>query len=226
MEAYLIFLQKAIPEMWAGTLITLQITAVALVSGFIIGFPAALARIYGGKTLRAISTTYTEILRGTPVLVQLFIIYYGLPQFGVTFSAFVAAYIALGLNSGAYQAEYFRGAIQTISSGQMMAAQSLGMNKLKAIVFIIIPQAFRLALPAWSNEVVSMVKLTSIVYLTAVPDLMTKAKMLSAKYFNPIETYLTAAVFYLVIIGILTVVLNYIEKTSRIPGLEMEGEAR
>jgi polar amino acid transport system permease protein len=226
MQAYLIFLQKAIPAMWDGTIITLQITAVALVSGFIIGFPAALMRIYGGKTLGTLSTIYTELLRGTPVLVQLFIIYYGLPQFGITLSAFMSAYIALGLNSGAYQAEYFRGAIQAISGGQMMAAQSLGMNKLKAITFIIIPQAFRLALPAWSNEVVSMVKVTSIVYLTAVPDLMTKAKMLSSKYFNPIETYLTAAVFYLIIIGILTVILNYIEKTSRIPGLEMEGGGR
>lgn len=223
---YLTFLEIALPELWEGTLITLQITLITLIIGFVIGFPAALARIYGGKALGAISTAYTEVLRGTPVLVQLFIIYYGLPQFGVTLPAFTAAYIALGLNSGAYQAEYFRGAIQAISSGQMLAAQSLGMNKLKAIIHIIIPQAFRLALPAWANEVVSMVKVTSIVYLTAVPDLMTKAKMLSSKYFNPIETYLTAAVFYLVIIGILTVVLSYIEKTTRIPGLEMEAEAR
>ena len=226
MQAYLTFLQKAIPELWDGTLITLQITFVTLIIGFVIGFPAAFARIYGGKVLKSISIVYTEIFRGTPVLVQLFLIYYGLPQFGITLSAFTAAYIALGLNSGAYQAEYFRGAIQAISSGQMMAAQSLGMNKVKAIIYIIIPQAFRLALPSWANEVVSMVKVTSIVYLTAVPDLMTKAKMLSSKYFNPIETYLTAAVFYLVIIGILTLILNYIEKVSRIPGLEMEGEVR
>lgn len=226
MQAYLTFLQKAIPELWDGTLITLQITFVTLIIGFVIGFPAAFARIYGGKVLKSISIVYTEIFRGTPVLVQLFLIYYGLPQFGITLSAFTSAYIALGLNSGAYQAEYFRGAIQAISSGQMMAAQSLGMNKLKAIIYIIIPQAFRLALPSWANEVVSMVKVTSIVYLTAVPDLMTKAKMLSSKYFNPIETYLTAAVFYLVIIGILTLILNYIEKVSRIPGLEMEGEVR
>jgi len=226
MQAYLTFLQKAIPELWDGTLITLQITFVTLIIGFVIGFPAAFARIYGGKVLKSISIVYTEIFRGTPVLVQLFLIYYGLPQFGITLSAFTSAYIALGLNSGAYQAEYFRGAIQAISSGQMMAAQSLGMNKVKAIIYIIIPQAFRLALPSWANEVVSMVKVTSIVYLTAVPDLMTKAKMLSSRYFNPIETYLTAAVFYLVIIGILTLILNYIEKVSRIPGLEMEGEAR
>jgi ABC-type amino acid transport system permease subunit len=110
-------------------------------------------------------------------------------------TAFLSAYIALGLNSAAYQAEYFRGAIQSISSGQMMAAQSLGMSKPKAVLFVIVPQAFRLALPSWSNEVVSPVKVASIVYLIAVPDLMTKAKILSSRYSNPIETYLTVAVF-------------------------------
>ena len=172
------------------------------------------------------SAIYTEIFRGTPVLVQLFIIYYGLPQFGITLPAYLAAFVTLGLNSAAYQAEYFRGAIQSISSGQMMAAQSLGMSKLKAVLFVIVPQAFRLALASWSNEAVSLVKVTSIVYLIAVPDLMTKAKILSSRFFNPMETYLTAAVFYLVIIGVASWALNTIEKRSRIPGLEMEQDAR
>jgi polar amino acid transport system permease protein len=222
MEGIISFLKIAIPELVDGTGITLQVTFVALLGGFFLGFPTALVRIYGGKLLSTIGTIYTEIFRGTPVLVQLFIIYYGLPQLGLTLPALLSAYIALGLNSGAYQAEYFRGAIQAISSGQMMAAQSLGMSKIKALLHIIIPQAFRYALPAWSNEVVAMVKVTSIVYLTAVPDLMTKAKMLSSKYFNPIETYLITAVFYLVIIGILTLVLHYLERKTRIPGLEIE----
>ena len=192
----------------------------------LLGVPLALARVYGGRGLSWASTIYTEIFRGTPVLVQLFIIYYGLPQFGITLPAYLAAFVTLGLNSAAYQAEYFRGAIQSISSGQMMAAQSLGMSKLKAVLFVIVPQAFRLALPSWSNEAVSLVKVTSIVYLIAVPDLMTKAKILSSRYFNPMETYLTAAVFYLVIIGVASWALNYIEKRSRIPGLEMEQDAR
>jgi polar amino acid transport system permease protein len=220
------YLQIALPELYKGTLITLQLTFGALLIGFILGVPSALARVYGGKALSGISTFYTELFRGTPVLVQLFLVYYGLPQFGVTLSALLSAFIALGLNSGAYQAEYFRGAVQSVSSGQMLAAQSLGMSKLKAITHIIIPQAFRLALPCWSNEIVSMVKVTSIVYLTAVPDLMTKAKMLIAKYYNPIETYLIAAVFYLVIIIILTIVLSWVERRGRIPGLELETDRR
>jgi polar amino acid transport system permease protein len=226
MESYLSYLQVAIPELLVGTVITLQITLISLFAGMLLGIPLALARVYGGKLLSWTSTIYTEIFRGTPVLVQLFIIYYGLPQFGVTLPAFLSAYIALGLNSAAYQAEYFRGAIQSISSGQMLAAQSLGMGKLKAVLYIIVPQAFRLALPAWSNEAVSLVKVTSIVYLIAVPDLMTKAKILSSRFFNPIETYITVAVFYLVIIGAASWVLNTIEKRSRIPGLEMEQDAR
>ncbi len=222
MESIVSYLRIAIPELLDGTWITLQVTFVALVGGFLLGFPAALARTYGGKLLGSVATIYTEIFRGTPVLVQLFIVYYGLPQLGITLSALVSAYLALGLNSGAYQAEYFRGAIQAISSGQMMAARSLGMSKLQALLHIIIPQAFRYALPAWSNEVVAMVKVTSIVYLTAVPDLMTKAKMLSSKYFNPIENYLITAVFYLVIIGVLTWLLHTLERKLRIPGLQME----
>jgi polar amino acid transport system permease protein len=154
----------------------------------------------------------------------LFIVYYGLPQFGITFSAFTSAYVALGLNSGAYQAEYFRGAIQAISSGQMMAARSLGMTPIQAIWHVIIPQAFRYALPAWSNEIISMVKLTSIVYLIAVPEMMYVAKELMAKYYNPFQTYILVGIIYLAVVAVLTVILNYVEKKSTIPGLEPVGE--
>jgi len=153
--------------------------------------------------------------------VQLFLIYYGLPQLNITFSAFLSAYIALGLNSSAYQAEYFRGAIQAIKSGQMMAARSIGMTKLQAIRYVIIPQAFRFAIPSWSNEAISMIKISSIVYLITVPELMNVAKELVSRYYNPFETYLTAGVIYLIVIGILSWLLNQLEKYLTIPGLEM-----
>ncbi len=218
--SYFEYLSTALPGLFGGLLITLKVAGVCLVIGLIIGFPAALARVYGPRWLKAAVTFYLEVFRGTPILVQLFIVYYGLPQFGITFSAFTAAYIALGLNSGAYQAEYFRGAIQAISSGQMMAARSLGMTPLQAIWHVIIPQAFRYALPAWSNEVISMIKLTSIVYLIAVPELMYIAKELIARYYNPFESYLTVGIFYLVVIALLTIILNQIEKKMTIPGLE------
>jgi polar amino acid transport system permease protein len=153
--------------------------------------------------------------------VQLFLIYYGLPQFGFVFSAFMSAYIAIGLNSGAYQAEYFRGAIQAISGGQMMAARSIGMTPIQAIRHVIIPQAFRFAIPAWSNEVVAMIKISSIVYLIAVPEMLYVAKELMAKYYNPFQTYFTVGAVYLIIIGILTILLNRLEQALVIPGMDV-----
>lgn len=219
--SYLEFLQVAIPKLLEGLIITFQLSAVCLLVGFVIGFPAALARVYGPRWLRWIVTAYIEILRGTPTLVQLFLVYYGLPQLDITLSAFLSAYIALGLNSSAYQAEYFRGAIQAIKSGQMMAARSIGMTKLQAIRHVIIPQAFRFAIPSWSNEAISMIKISSIVYLITVPELMNVAKELVSRYYNPFETYITAGVIYLVVIGVLSWLLNQLEKYLTIPGLEM-----
>jgi polar amino acid transport system permease protein len=223
MESYLEYLQIAAPKLLEGLLITFRVTFVSLGIGFVIGFPCALARVYGPKWLRRMVTAYIELFRGTPTLVQLFLIYYGLPQFGITFTAFTSAYIALGLNSGAYQSEYFRGAIQAISSGQMMAARSIGMSTIKAIQHVIIPQAFRYALPSWSNEVVAMIKITSIVYLIAVPEMLYVAKDLMAKYFNPFETYITVGILYLIVIGFLTILLSNLERRTAIPGMEPVG---
>ncbi len=218
---YFDFLQVAIPKLLEGLVITFRISAICLLIGFFIGFPIALARVYGPKWLRWLVTAYIEILRGTPTLVQLFLVYYGLPQLDITLSAFLSAYIALGLNSSAYQAEYFRGAIQAIKSGQMMAARSIGMTKMQAIRYVIIPQAFRFAIPAWSNEAISMIKISSIVYLITVPEMMNVAKELVSRYYNPFETYLTAGVIYLIVIGVLSWLLSKLENFLMIPGLDV-----
>jgi len=219
---YFDYLTIAIPKLGAGLLITFQVAFVSLGIGILIGLPAAFARVYGPKWLQWIVTAFIEILRGTPVLVQLFLVYYGLPQFGVTFSAFISAYIALGLNSGAYQTEYFRGAIQAVGSGQMMAARSIGMTRMQAIRHVIVPQALRLVIPAWSNEAVSMIKISSILYLIAVPEMMTVAKELFARYYNPFQTYITVGIVYLIIIGLITILLNWLEKRLTIPGMELD----
>jgi polar amino acid transport system permease protein len=215
------FIQIALPKIWTGLQITFKISSICLVIGMAIGFPVALARVYGPKWMGWLVTAYVEIFRGTPVLVQLFLIYYGLPQFGVTFSAFTSAFLAIGLNSGAYQSEYFRGAIQAISSGQMMAARSIGMTRFQAIRHIIIPQAFRFAIPSWSNEAVSMIKISSIVYLIAIPEMMYEAKGLISKYYNPMQTYVLVGLIYVLIIGAMTLLLNELEKRTTIPGLEI-----
>jgi polar amino acid transport system permease protein len=128
------------------------------------------------------------------------------------------------LNSGAYQAEYFRGAIQAVGSGQMTAARALGMTQWQAIRYIVLPQAIKLALPAWSNEAVSMIKYTAVVFLIAVPDLMGKAKILGGRYFNYIEMYVLVAIIYVLLVTIATWLVRTIERKLHTPGLEMEVE--
>lgn len=216
------FLEIAIPALCSGTVITLKLSAICLLIGLAVGIPLSFARTYGGKVLRTISLVYSEFMRGTPVLVQLFIVYYGLPQFGIVLSPMLSACVTLGLNSAAYQIEYFRGAIQSIGPGQMMAARAMGMSTPKAVVYIILPQVLRIVLPTWANEAISMIKNTSVCYLIAVPELMTQAKILISRFYNTIESYSLTAVYYLVIIGILTVLFAVLEKRVKIPGLAIE----
>jgi polar amino acid transport system permease protein len=214
------------PDLLDGLLVSIKLTLTGLGIGIGIGLPIAISRIYGGKWVRRFAIGYIELFRGTPLLVQLFVIYFGLPDIGVTFSRTTAAILALGLNSGAYQAEYFRGAIQAIGSGQMVAARSIGMNRLKAILHIIMPQALRIVIPPWSNEPISLIKASAVVFIIAVPDLMTEAKLIITRIYDPIGIYLIVALFYLVIVMLLSTIINTIERSLRIPGLEVDSTRR
>ena len=158
-------------------------------------------------------------MRGTPLLVQLFIIYYALPSAGFSFDPLTAATIGLSLNSGAYQAEYLRGAIQSIPSGQMIAARTLGMTQLKAIKNIILPQSLRISIPAWSNELIYLIKYTSIVYIIQVRELFAEGIFIASDTYRYIEVYAILAIIYLFFTFIFTEVIDYIERKVSIPGI-------
>ncbi|MCC7129662.1 MAG: amino acid ABC transporter permease [Anaerolineae bacterium UTCFX2] len=222
MSDWLDFFWRSIPVFLNGLWVTLELTAVGLIVGFGLGLAAALGRVYGSPWVRRICIAYIEIFRGTPLLVQLFLIYYGFPGIGITLSRMMSAYLTLGLNSGAYQAEYLRGAIMAVSEGQMMAGRSIGLSRLASIRYVILPQALRLVIPSWSNEPILLLKSTAVAFLIAVPDLMTKAKLIAARTYDPIGTYLAVAVVYLVIVGLLNEVMKALERRLRIPGLEIE----
>lgn len=224
MQEFIVFLQNVIPGLLQGTVVTLRIAALSLLLGVVIGLPAAIGRVYGPPWVQRLTGAYITLFQGTPLLIQLFVIYYGLPDLGVTFDRLTAALLTLGLNSGAYQAEYLRGALQAVSSGQMTAARAIGMSKLQAIRHIILPQALRLVLPTWSNEAIAMLKYTSVVFLIAVPDLMGQGKILSSKYFAPIPIYMTVAIFYLILVGIAYLVLSAVERRVSIPGLTLSAD--
>jgi len=205
-----------------GAGVTLELTAVGLVIGFVLGLGLALARSYGPKWLQRLSGAYIAVFRGTPLLVQLFIIYYGLPELGIAFSQTVAAYLALGLNSAAYQAEYLRGSINAIGAAQMQAGRSIGLSKWQTISYVILPQALRLALPGWSNEPISLLKTTAIVFLIAVQDLMAEGKRAATATFDFVGIYLAIAVVYLVMVFALDALLKFLERKTKIPGMDIE----
>ena len=224
------------PSLGEGLAVTVKLSAGALIIGFLLGLPTALLRVYGSRPLRAIATAYVDLIRGTPLLVQLFFVYYGLADPGLNAivmdlglpSGFLvlrpmtAAYIALGLNSGAYQAEYFRGAIQAIGSGQTLAARALGMTRSQAIINVILPQALRIAVAPWSNEVAYMVKYTSIVSLIAVADLFGQARRIMSRHYNQMVMLPFVGVIYLIIVLLMTWIMHHVERRAHIPGLEVE----
>ena len=224
MQEFLELLRNIVPTLLEGTVVTLQIAAVSLLLGVAIGLPVGIGRVYGPSWLRRILGAYFTLFQGTPLLIQLFLVYYGLPDLGLTLGRLTAAYITLGLNSGAYQAEYLRGALQSVGEGQMTAARAIGMSRSQAIRSIVLPQALRLVLPAWSNEAIAMLKNTAVVYVIAILDLMGQAKALNSDYFAPIPIYMTVAVFYIVLVGITYLLLRQVERRAQIPGLTSEAE--
>jgi polar amino acid transport system permease protein len=213
------FFLRSLPDLFSGLGNTLLLTFISITAGFLLGICLALGRVYGNKIINGICVGYIELIRGTPLLVQLFIIYFGLPSIGIIFSPIQAALLGLSLNSAAYQAEYLRGSIQAVESGQMSAARSLGMNKLKAIEHIILPQALRISIPAWSNEFIYLLQYSSVAYIIQVSELTAEGKFIAAHTFRYLEVFAMIAVIYLVLTIISTEIIDKIAKRVSIPGI-------
>ncbi len=209
------------PRLLQGTATTFQLTGLAIGLGLVGGVLLALGRVYGNKPIYWVSTAYVQFVRGTPVLVQLFLIYFGLPVFEVRLDSLTAAIIGLGLNSAAYQAEYFRGAIQSISRGQMLAARALGMTNLQAIRYVILPQALRIVIPPWSNELIYTLKYSSVAFIIGAPELMATGQIIASRNFRYFEVFLIVAVIYLLCVLVISKLLDVAEQKLKIPGLEM-----
>jgi polar amino acid transport system permease protein len=210
---------EILPKLLQGTIVTIELTLIAILIGFLIGIPVAMGRVYGNKFIYVLCTFFVEIIRGTPLLTQLFILYFGLPSVGIMLSPFTAAYIGMGINSGAYQAEYFRGAIQSVKREQLIAAYSIGMNQMQAIRHIILPQMLRLVIPSWSNELIYLVKYSSMAYMIQAPEIMSQGRAIASRTYRTFEVFIIVALIYLVLVSILSKFLDRIERKVRIPGL-------
>ena len=200
---------SSLPKLLDGALLTVEITLLSLVIGFVIAVPVALLRLSHQPLLSAPAYGYILYFRGTPLLVQLFIIYYGSGQFSAFLEtiglwrffreAYFCALLTLTLNTGAYTAEIFRGAIQAVPRGEIEAARALGMSRLLEFRRIVFPSAFRIALPAYTNEVVFLLQATSLVSIITLLDLTGVARIIVARSFEPYKLYIVAGLIYPVI---------------------------
>jgi len=188
------------PDFLSGLWLTIYLTLVSAIVGLVAAVPLVLGVLYGNRFFKLLSKGYITIVRGTPLLVQLFFIYYGIPALGLRIQPLTAALIGFILNSAAYQAEYLKGGFLAITSEQMEAAYSIGLNKWQAIRDIIFPQAFRFAIPALSNEVIYLVKYTSVAYIIQVPELFAQAKFFASDTFFHLRIFILIGIVYLVLI--------------------------
>ena len=202
-------IQRALPILLMGAGVTIEITAFSVAIGFFIG----IARISQFKILRIMAAVYADCIRGTPLLVQIFLIYFALPMaIGQRVEPFIAAVAACGINSGAYVSEIFRAGIQAIDVGQMEAGRSLGLTWWQTMRFIILPQAFKNILPPLGNEFIAMLKDSSLVSVIGFEELTRRGQLIIAQTYGSFEIWMTVAVLYLIMTMAISRIVAFLEK--------------
>ena len=211
-------LKEALPLLLNGLGTTVIIALISIVAGMVLGLISCLFGMSKIKVLKGLSAVYIWIIRGTPMIVQAFLVFFAIPQLiqlinpGFRLDAFTAGSITLSLNAGAYMSEIFRAGIQAIDKGQMEAARSLGLSKSQAMWIIILPQAFKISIPPMVNQFIITVKDTSILSVIGLAEIVNKAKQYVGKTYQFFATYILVAAFYLVVISILMIISKFVEK--------------
>jgi len=213
-------LMKTLGYILQGTGVTIAVTLVALPMGFLIGLILSIVRVYSGKAASAAAGIYSTVMRGVPPLVLLFILYFIISG-SINLSPFWAGSLSLGIISSGYQLEILRGALQSVGSSQMMAARALGMTRIEAIRYIILPQALRIVIPSWANEASVVLKDSSLVYALGVPEIIRRAQYISASTYEPFLALSAAAIIYFVLVFATNRFLDLLEARVRVPGLEL-----
>ena len=210
---------EALPYIVEGAGITVGTVLCAMLFGLFCGVPLAVAQVYGGPVARRLVALYVWFFRGVPILVLLYLFYFGLAyQLGLDVSPFGASCLVLGLTSTAYQSQIFRGGIASLPVGQMKAAMALGMSRPSAIANVILPQALRLSIPGWSNEYSILLKDSALVSVVGTLELMARTKAIATSTHQFAAFYLAAALLYFLITFVGIRALRFLEKRTRIPG--------
>ena len=217
-----LMLTSLLPLLRAGILFTVPLTLLSFALGLAVGFIAAITRLFGPAPLSAIVKFYVWVIRGTPLLVQLFLIFYGLPSIGIVLDAFPAALIGFTLNVGAYTSEIIRAVITAVPKGQWEAAFSIGMTWPQAMRRTILPQASRIAVPPLSNTFIALIKDTSLAAAVTVPELFQAGQRIVATIYEPLIIYIEVAIIYLALSSVLSTLQTRLEKRLSRYGGHME----
>ena len=216
---------KWLPKLIQGATLTLELTALSVIAGLIVAIPLGIARSSRLWYVRSLPYAYIFFFRGTPLLIQLFLVYYGLGQFEAVRdsvlwpylrSPFWCAVITMTLHTAAYIAEILRGAIQAIPPGEIEAARALGMSRFKTLIHIVLPRAARIGLPAYSNEVILMLKASSLASTVTLLELTGMARTIIARTYLPVEIFFAAGLFYLLMAYVLVRGFKLLEKWLRV----------
>ena len=208
---------SAFPLLLMGAVVTIKITAISVTLGIVIGLFAGIARISSFWPVRALAAVYVDFIRGTPLLVQIFIMYFALPVItGQRIDPFIAAITACSINSGAYVAEIFRSGIQSIDSGQMEAGRSLGMTWIQTMCYIIVPQAFKRVIPPLGNEFIALLKDSSLVSVIGFEELTRRGQLIIARTYGSLEIWTSVAVIYLAMTLTISRFVAYLERRYKI----------
>lgn len=212
MDVYRDLVLHYLPYILQGVTVTIRLTFFSLLLSIVLGLVGAIARTSRSRILRGLATAYVEIIRGTPALLQLFIIYFGLANYQVRLSGMTAAIIALGVLGGAYLSETFRAGIEAVDRGQVEAAKSLGMRGPVIMRRIVLPQAVLIILPPFGNFVIGLIKDTSLALTISVPELMYRSYDVSSQTFRSMEVFTIAGLIYLAICYPLSRGVKYLER--------------
>jgi len=208
-----------LPALWEGWGKTLRLIFMSVPFGLIVGILVATGRVYGNSPLAFLCRTYVLFFKGTPLLLLLFMIYFGLPPLGISLTPFSTSVLGFILCMGAYSSEYIRGAIQSVKAGQMTAAQALGMTRWQGVFFIVLPQAFRRALPGVGNEIIYLIKYTSLAHIIAYIEVTGAGKIVAARFFRFTETFIVVGIIYLIMVSVANKLLKTLEKRLSFPGM-------
>lgn len=209
---------EALPYLFEGLVVTLKVFLIAIVLGFIIGLIIALMRLSPFRVLKWTARIFVDIIRGTPILVQLFFFYFGLNSLDfISLDRVPAGILTVAINAGAYYSEIIRAGIQSLDKGQNEAARSLGLSSTQSMRYIVLPQSFRRMLPAFTNQAIISLKDTSLLSVIGIADLTQKGQVQIAATFKAFEIWITVGIIYFIVIYILSLLSNYLERKFQLP---------